>query len=217
MFIHIYTNLLISSRVIEWNLRLAQTGGSGRDRSDGLVAYYYCSKKRGQSGGLGDDPAVLLRCLIRQLAWTLDGEIASPVLRAYQKWSVERPDTCGFLMEESADLLVELILALPDTTIIIDALDECAQPYGLLRWLQKISNSAVGHLRILVSGRDNIDVASVFTHCQRTSIGSRASSRDLQIFIRNEVKHGERKLLKGTKPDLEDRLIDTLSRRAQGK
>ncbi len=181
------------------------------------MAYFYCSGKIGQSQARGTDPAIVFRSLVRQFAWTGEGDIASNVTGKYKRMVEERPRGSAFSIEESSDILIQLINALPDTTIIIDALDECTLPYKLLRALQRIRNDTVGHMRLLVSGRNHIDVSSIIEECERTDLAVISDVMDIRSFIEKEVKYGENRLLRGTEPALEDRLIETLRTHAQGK
>ena len=221
------------SRVIEWHLQGFQPeafesygAASRQDHVDqrtrqadsqyfGSMAYFYCVRQgQGQSG---TDPVVILRSLVRQLAWSLDGSSISPSVRTfYDKWRYEKPGSGHLSLEECSGLLTAMFSSYSNTTIILDALDECEKPYELLRALQTIANSTTSQIKLFVSSRLNVNVASVLSHCGKIDIQSQGTSKDMDIFLHTEVKQGDRHLLKGNFPELEDRLIAVLRDRAQG-
>ena len=227
------------SRIIEWHLQGLQPETSETHRAArlkdpvdqrirqadpeyfGSVAYFYCVRQ-GQDQS-GTDPAVILRSLVRQLAWSSDGSSTSPPIRTfYDKWRYERPGSGRLSLEECSGLLTELISSYSNTssysstTIILDALDECEKPYELLRALKTIANSSTGKIKLFVSSRLNVKVCSVLIPRSKIDIQSQDTSKDMDIFLHTEVKKGDRCLLKGNFPKLEDRLIEVLRDRAQG-
>ena len=221
------------SCVVEWHLQgfqpeISETYGASNseDHVDdrirqadpeyfGSIAYFYCVRQ-GQDQS-GTDPAVILRSLVRQLAWSLDGSSISPRIRTfYDRWQYERPDSGRLSLGECSELLTELISSHSNITIILDALDECEEPYELLRALKTIANSSTGHIKLFVSSRLNINVSSVLIPRSKIDIQSQRISNDMDIFLHTEVKKGDRRLLKGNFPELEDRLIEVLRDRAQG-
>lgn len=221
------------SRVIEWHLQGFQLeppekyGPAGcEDQGDqrirqagrenaGGVAYFYCVRQ-GQDQ-LGTDPAVILRSLVRQLASSIDGSsLLSPVRTVYNRLRYERPGSGCLSLGECSELLTELISCYSNTTIILDALDECKKPYELLRALKEVANSSTGQMKLFVSSRLNINVASVMIFHRKIDIQSQGTSKDMEIFLHTEVKQRDQRLLKGRYPDLENRLIEVLRDRAQG-
>ncbi len=74
--------------------------------------------------------------IVSQLIWSPDGSgIAKRISNLYTSLRHERPDEARFSLEESANIVNELINSWSQRTIIIDALDECSKPYLLLRTL----------------------------------------------------------------------------------
>ena len=221
------------SRVIEWHLQGFQLEAHEKyrpagheDRGDqrslqadpkksGGVAYFYCVRQ-GQDQS-GTDPAVILRSLVRQLASSSDGtSLLSPIRTFYDRLRYARPGSGWLSVEECSELLIELNSCYSNLTIILDALDECEKPYELLRALKRVVDSSTSQTKLFVSSRLNVDVASVMTFHRKIDIQSQSASKDMQIFLHTEVKRGDRRLLKGRYPELEDRLIKVLWDRAQG-
>ncbi|KAL9630328.1 MAG: hypothetical protein Q9164_006474 [Protoblastenia rupestris] len=160
---------------------------------------------------------MILRSLVRQLAWAEDGEsLAFPVSYFYQKHSKDRLEDARLSIEEASALLTRLICLSNETTIIIDAMDECAHPYDLFRSLRTVMAGAKERLRLLVTGRSHVDVSNILTDCTKITLESHDVSADILYYVKNEIKEGPRQLLEKKKPDLEDRLIEILCARAQG-
>ena len=219
------------SRVIEWHLQGFELdppegdGSAGHEESVdqrtrdpenvGGVAYFYCVRQ-GQDQS-GTDPAVVLRSLVRQLASSFDGSsLLSPVRTVYNRLRYERPGSGCLSLGECSELLTELISCYSNTTIVLDALDECEKPYELLRALKRVANSSTGQMKLFVSSRLNVNVASVVILHHKIDIQSQGTSKDMDIFLHTEVKQRDLRLLNGRYPDLEDRLIEVLRVRAQG-
>ena len=221
------------SRVIEWHLQGFQLeppekygpaghGAQGDQRirqADpehfGGIAYFYCVRQ-GQDQS-GTDPIVILRSIVRQLASSLDASsILPPIRTVYDKLRYERPVSGCLSLEECSELLRELTSYYSNTTIILDALDECEKPYELLRALKRVAHSRTDQIKLFVSSRLNVHVDSVMILHRKINIQSQGASKDMDIFLHTEVKQRDRRLLKGRYPELEDRLIKVLRGRAQG-
>ena len=199
------------SQVIEWHMQRLSF-----DRSS-QMAYFYCSRTRGETQDPGTSPETVMRSILSQLLWSPDGSgIAKQVSDLYTTLKDERPDEANLSLEESAKIVGELISSRLQTIIIVDALDECSQPYPLLRALQQVIEGSTGSVRLFVSSRMNVEVFNVFDHVSRIDIQVQDTSADVSKYVRREVKEHKQRLLRGREPELEDRLITTLTTRAQG-
>lgn len=85
--------------------------------------YFYCSRNAAEAER--SDPAIILGSIVRQLASLQPGlPLLSPVIEKWKKKG-QGFSSKGLQVEESCDLILELIEEYPITTIVIDALDEC--------------------------------------------------------------------------------------------
>ena len=101
-----------------------------------------------------------------------------------------------------------------ETVILIDALDECEDPEDLLLCLKEVEDDNSCRTRLFLSSRMHVNVSKIYENIVPTPGGNEA---DLVFYIRNEVGNRKtRRLLDGKRPDLEGRLIETLTRQAQG-
>jgi hypothetical protein len=118
---------------------------------DERLAYYYCVES---GNDVASEPKDVLNSLIRQLCW-------SPMERDFhpnfpESWkSGQQTKT----LDESATALKELLKG-GQTTIVIDALDECSDPEKLLESLQKLAEATTPEslVRLFVSCRNNVPV-----------------------------------------------------------
>ena len=199
------------SCVIEWHLQ--------RLSFDHLtqVAYFYCSRTKGEAQDRGTTPETVMSSIVSQLLWSPDGSgIAKRISNLYTSSKYERPDEARLSLDESANIVDELTKSWSQTTIIIDALDECSQPYPLLRALKKVVEGSAGRVRLFMSSRMNVEVSDVFVEVSRVDIQVEDTATDVYKYIWKELKESDRRLLKGREPELEDRMIATLNNRAQG-
>jgi len=197
------------SHVIEWHLKKIQASEIER------LAFFYCSRTQGQR----TLPLDVFRSFVAQLAWSTDGSsIAKSVKTAYGR----RKD-CQLSLDECSNLLVGLVERYKRTTIVVDALDECENSTSLLLHLKKLWDSVHGVIKFFFSSRKNVDLPENFLPCEKLDLDSQRSltEEDMMMYVRSQVEEREKlglgtRLLKGKKPELEERLIETLVRRAQG-
>jgi hypothetical protein len=123
-----------------------------------------------------------------------------------------------------SELLVSLITLYQQTTVVVDALDECENHDRLLRSLMETaSKSAPKAIKFLFSSRTNVTPPKGFPTWEQLELDSQKSLivEDMNRYIQTEVKDRETlafgtRLLGGNHEALEDRLIEILTRRAQG-
>lgn len=193
------------------------------------LAYFYCNhQKPGQTNPeWWRDPGSILRTLIKQLCLINPGGFPKPVLDIYQK----REDTSRLLnVEESGDLLGKLSAGFFQTTIVIDALDECDKDtrWKLFSTLQEVLRKAVSspnRIKILVTSRQDRDIMDVFNSCPSIDIRSelKGVTSDISIYINSEIETSVRKgqckglLLDGKiNEELRNRVVSTLDSKADG-
>lgn len=176
------------------------------------VAFFYCSQQHGgamvDSARFGScEPITVLRSLLAQLSHGLDGNISSPV----QRWldcgssgpsgTGEQP-TPGYRSSmdrrisssECVELLVETIEISGQTTLIVDALDECVDPYVLLDYLESVQKRAAT-VRIFLSSR--LSVQSNLNFPQSYHVSQFDSIPDIEKFISTEISSPERRARSG--------------------
>lgn len=174
------------------------------------MAYFYCAD---QEASGRKSYQVVLRSLLRQAAYDpVRGAVADAVLRAYGHGEN------SFLFSKCEDLFMAIMKEGINLRIVVDALDECDEPDLLLRILQNIAHRAPSQCQLLVSSRPEVQVQRRFVEANIIDVQRHTTSVDMRDYITKEVKHpgGDERLFGGDHDDLEDRLIDVLSRKANG-
>ncbi|KAG9198591.1 hypothetical protein G6514_009833 [Epicoccum nigrum] len=169
-----------SSIVIEDALENFKAGNSPHP------VYFYCS--RNPTEPARSDPQAILASLARQLSSTQPGKpLLQPSIDLY-----DEEEAKGFVsgqprLDESLKLIMQLIELYPQTTIVLDALDECnpATRLDLLRALEHL----LQHSCSLLKGYLNLE------------IDSRRNSNDIAQFVNAEVERliKDGKLLRNSK------------------
>jgi hypothetical protein len=166
-----------------------------RMRAKDNVAFYYCTVNIIGAATLSkgfDDAAVtqVLRGLLGQLAMSPDGKkIAEEIEVAVDQAS--HPGALGRVplgLEDAKDLLVRIINARRDTTIIIDGLDEMPEYSFLLRTLKVVNDRVDSNgLRLLLSSQGVVPVRSFFPSTRLAVAGGADSIADMESFISGRV------------------------------
>ena len=182
------------------------------------LAFFYCSRKKGEK----TTTLEVLRSLTAQLAVLDNGvSISSNVKKGYEKRR-----TTPLKIQDCSAYLMGLINEYQRTTIIVDALDECEDADVLLLHLDHIHkrSSEMGKsVYIFFSSRYNLDVHENFPEytklelerCQDVAFNDMMTYVKTQVWDRETLLLGSR-LLKGKRPDLEDRLVQFLAKNSQG-
>ena len=118
--------------------------------------------------------------------------------------------------DKCVTMLRRVISQAKGTVIVIDALDECEDADELLLCLKEVEAGNPSKTRLFLSSRMHVGVSNVYENCISVSTPG-GNEADLMFYIRNEVENRKtRRLLDGTRPDLETSLVETLTRQAQG-
>jgi len=159
--------------------------------------------------------------LIRQLCWcAASTSIAEPVQRKYDRLKRDRPNDGQLSDDDCEEILKEIFKSGIGARIFIDALDECDDPEKVLNVLRAISTAGRGTVKVFVSSRTDVRhrAEPYFPDACFLPINKEKTEIDMEIYIQREIQERERhfRLLKGERPDLEEKLIKLLSQRADG-
>ena len=128
----------------------------------------------------------------------------------------------GLQVEESCELILELIEQYPMTTIVIDALDECDPDRRqlLLDAFEDILEGSLGLVKIFVSSRDDQDIVCTLREYPNFDIVSTRNTVDIEAFVRTETERlvKKRRLLRNSnaREELKALIIDRVSKGADG-
>ena len=137
-----------------------------RDAQEGLQLHnkLICSLIRQLSGRLGSCPDALLR---------LYGDgLQQPSIRALE------------------DTLQQIVDGFHEVYIIIDALDECTDREKLLKWIAQISSWKSGKLHMLMTSRDEEDIANtILSLCHsHVDVKGKSVANDMEKYIEQMFK-----------------------------
>ena len=168
-----------SSNIIEW--RFERTKSHENER----LVFFYCSRKKGEK----TTALEVFRSFVAQLSVSDNGLLISPsVMNRYYK-----DENISLTIEECSDLLVNLVKNYHQTTVIVDALDECDDAYVLLSHLKSLlecTRGAENSIRLFLSSRNHIEVSYYFSGCEELKLenSKNLTLEDMKVYIETQVK-----------------------------
>ena len=183
--------------------------------------YFYCSRSAAEPER--SDPDAILASILRQLSCIEVGTpILPPIVEKFNKQG--RGFTSGGLqLEESQELIVELIEIYGTATIIVDALDECNRDtrQSLLDSLEEILKESAGLVKVFVSSRDDQDIICTLRDYPNLDLSSDTkNATDIQHYVMIETQRlvEKRQLLRNSssKKEMQRLIIDQVTAGADG-
>lgn len=167
---------------------------------------------------------IILRTILKQLSVSKSEQKARQPLweeynRRQEAAKLDGLEPTPLTIEECTQLLLTLTLDCP-ATIIIDGLDEVdGNRLDLLAALHTVVAESSSIVKILISSRDDADIAEALQDAMSISVFAAENSADIEKFVRHKVTSAIASgILLGGKVSttLRDRLIDTLLEGASG-
>lgn len=163
-----------------------------------------------------------MRSLVKQLSCPQGGwQLRKEVVQVYGSRKQSGFASGSLVFTESLNLILSLVNTYSQTTIIVDALDEC-DPLNrdeLLHSLGTIISNSSSLVKIFVSSRDDSDIVLRLEDIPNLSIRARDNEKDIQRFVRDEItRRIERKeLLRGkVSEELKEKIINTVTEGSDG-
>lgn len=190
-----------------------------------LPAYFYCSRNAAEPER--SDPKLILASIVRQLACAQPGSpLFPPAVGKYEEarstGSSWKSPLGTLSLDESCELILQLVDHRDMTTIVIDALDECdvKMRSELLDALQTILQDAESLVKIFVSSRDDGDIKHRLQDFPNLAIESGRNLDDISTFVRSEterlIKRGRLLRNSRAKDGLRDLVIREVIEKAEG-
>ncbi|KAI9645005.1 hypothetical protein NHQ30_007042 [Ciborinia camelliae] len=179
-------------------------------QDDQRMIYYYCISPTTS----GD----VIRNLVSQLAWTLDGNAIEPNIIAMFN-DAKPPDPTIPTPDDWSDALLKLCQRVSKVIIVIDALDECVDFSKLLTTLKTLQAKQLGDVKFVFSSRLNVDVNKVFSGSDGVTLTVEDTSKDMSTYIGNEVRSKEEEIEcndETAKREIIDRIVRVLVNFAGG-
>jgi hypothetical protein len=196
------------------------TGDSCRKKcgEQGALVYFYCKRDEPDR----QDPTKIMQSLVRQLSVQLPGHgVPKPVTDEYEKREKNAFSSHHLSFQDCEKLIVSLLDIYPQTTIVIDALDEIdrksRKPF--LEALNTIAQESRNLVKIFVSSRDDDDIILELEAVPKVYIHAADNAGDIERFILREINSSinRRMLLRGKVEDnLKMQIISSLVEKADG-
>jgi len=112
-------------------------------------------------------------------------------------------------------MLTSILQHLPNSYIIIDALDECHDAEEVATWLQDLTGVSWSGLHVLVTSHDQPDVADCFLHISKVHVlrVEERTNNDIEQYINSEVEKG---LLRSCSAEMKADIRESLRTKAGG-
>lgn len=181
------------------------------------LAFFYCNYREESRR----DPTSLLRELVKQLCLSVPGALLpEPVVSIHQGRLYAGNESSRLRLSECRDLIVQLLTAFSQTTIIIDALDECNRDTrrDLILVLKHIITSTE-HVRIFLTSRTDGDIQRLLWDFPSYYINATDNAGDIGVYIKSEIERCSREelLLEGEADEqLKTDIITALEMGANG-
>lgn len=151
--------------------------------------FFYCSRNPAEP--TRSDPTSILASLARQLSSLGPGKpLLKPTVDLFEKEEAEGFASGQLQIEESCQLIMQLIELYPQTTVIIDAMDECnpTTRLQLLKALENVLQASSSLVKVFVSSRDDQDIVLRLSNYPNLEINSQRNSDDIVRFVKDEVE-----------------------------
>ncbi|KAF2682392.1 hypothetical protein K458DRAFT_390882 [Lentithecium fluviatile CBS 122367] len=135
--------------------------------------FFYCSRNPAEPAR--SDPQAILASLARQLSCLEPGKpLIRPAVNLFKEKEEEGFASGSLQMDESLNLVLQLIAQYPLATIVIDAMDECnpQKRHELLKALEHILRNSSSLVKIFVSSRNDQDIVLRLQHYLNLEIDS---------------------------------------------
>lgn len=178
---------------------------SGQPNNEAL-AYFYCDRNQTSR----QEPVSVLRSFVRQLSTTRTGDAMLPPLVCVYQQKKRTGFASGPLdMKECEDLLLRYVDTYPQTTLVLDALDECDQKTRkhLITALDRIVAQSSKPIKIFISSRPDSDIKDRFEIGPNVGIQATDNQDDIAKFVAAAIEDRRKKLSSKLKQDIVDTLL----------
>ena len=185
-----------------------------------LPVYFYCARNAAEPER--SKPDAVFASILRQLTCSHpDAPVLTPVIEAYKSRG-EGFSSNGLDLDDSRDLIVDLVENYGMTTIVVDALDESDPQLreSLLDAFEHILKESAGLVKIFVSSRNDQDIVHILRTYPNLDISSDRNAADIDTYVKTEtqklVKSGQLLRNSSTKEKMTELIIERLSSGAGG-
>jgi hypothetical protein len=184
-------------------------------QSDEALAYFYCDRNHADR----QDPVQILRSFVLQLSTSRsDDAVQTCLVEMYERKKVKGPANPFLGERECIKLLQELVDIYPQTTIVLDALDEADKDgrASLIDALDSLVTSANKPVKVLISSRRDPDIKHKYEQKPNVAVEATDNASDISAFVAQQLdlyeKRQHRKLQRGLRREI----INALHEKSNG-
>ena len=188
---------------------------SQRLPNDEAFAHFYCDRNQPDR----QDPTLILSSFVRQLSTSRSNDaIPRSTVQMYNQKEQTGFASGKLKLEESQAILADLIRIYPQTTLVVDALDECNRNTrsAFIKTLDKLLDESHNPLKIFISSRRDRDIQHRFEGGPNLGIRAIDNQDDIAMFVNHEIATSEGFWRDEISSDLKKLICDTLIARSEG-
>jgi len=151
-----------------------------------LVIFFYCNRNEDSRR----DCTVIFQALLKQLSVQLPGStLPKSIQEGYKKKETEGHASGHWNLQECKKLICSLLQIHPQTTVLIDGLDEMYpnQREKLLQELKEIMYSQASLVKVFISSRDYEDIQQELDDVPNLYIKAIDNMADIERFVEREA------------------------------
>ncbi|KAK5021045.1 hypothetical protein LTR16_000440 [Cryomyces antarcticus] len=186
---------------------------TSQPNDEGFASFYFDRYRTDRQ-----DPKEVLRCLVKQLSTSSFSRAQGALQPAFTELYRKKRSTAGasvdVSIEECAATLLQLLDVYPQTTIVLDALDECDRRTWkrLIEVLDSLVSQSPKPIKIFISSGPDPDIKTRFETGPNVPIKATDNEEDIAKFVEEMVERNGSCL----SDDLRKRIVSTLLVKSQG-
>ncbi len=200
----------LASKVVDHLLETRQT-----TQSDEALAYFYCDRNQAER----QDPALILRSFVLQLSTSRSGDVVQPCLvEVYERKRSKGPADPELSEEECVELLSTLVNIYPQTTFVLDALDEADKDKrgSLIDVFDELVQSSTKLVKVFISSRRDTDIKRQYETGPNVAIEATDNAADISVYVAEQLGLYEKRRRHKLRRDLRQEIITVLQEKSEG-
>ncbi|KAH0538447.1 hypothetical protein FGG08_004945 [Glutinoglossum americanum] len=190
-------------------------GSFGQHPNDEALAYFYCDRNE----SVRQDPELILRSFARQLSVSRNSDaIQHSLVQLYYQKRKNGFASGKLKIEESRDVLLQLVRIYPQTTLVLDALDECHKETRaqLVDILDMLITQSPKPVKIFISSRPDRDIKHRFECGPNVHIKATDNHDDIAKFVDDRLNNSPEDWRNSISPDLKREIREVLVDKSEG-
>ena len=185
--------------------------------NDEALAYFYCDRNRPDHRDLGSIMSSLLRQLtLSRDEWSVDASM----VQLYEQGKKTGFASSKLSFEEVKAQLGRLAQLYPQTTLVVDALDECDKETrtALIQYLDDLIARSSTLIKIFISSRPDPDIRLQLAYGTNMEIRAVDNHQDIVKYVASTITNNSSPVFwrKKISHDLKHRVCETLISNAEG-